>query len=239
MESIQRSHTVDVVIPCYNPQEGWAEILFHRIKELQSLMPDIGFRWILVNDGSSRNVSKDEVDFLNKSLVDFSYLSYELNRGKGYAVRQGVKKAKSEVIGFTDIDFPYSSQSFASMFEEIIKGADIVVGHRTAAYYDSIPFFRRCLSKGLKSIIKLFLRIPVSDTQSGLKLFNSKGADVLLACQIDRYLFDFEFIKIAARKNLNIQSTTLKLREGVVLGAMPLRVVFNELSNLIFILFRK
>ncbi len=205
---------------------------------LQLQLADTTLNCILVNDGSTLNMTPDDIDKLQESIPSLRYISYEENRGKGYAIRAGAKTSKSPIMAFTDIDFPYAPACFLRMYKTCVNGAAVVIGHRNDSYYHSIPKSRAWLSKGLRSLMKLFLNIPVSDTQSGLKFFNSDAKDVLLSTTINRYLFDLELIKMAARENLKIESVELSLREGAELGQMSLKILLTEFNNFIKVLLK-
>ena len=45
---------------------------------------------IIVNDGSSKNVSVEHLKFLKSEIPAVKIISYEQNRGKGFALRKGV-----------------------------------------------------------------------------------------------------------------------------------------------------
>lgn len=54
--------TIDLIVPCYNEEEGLEHFVLETNKVIDS-MPDYAFRYILVNDGS-----KDKTYLVMKSL---------------------------------------------------------------------------------------------------------------------------------------------------------------------------
>ncbi len=237
--TITSSEYLDIVVPCFNPQSGWDKILVEQFLSLQQALPSTKLRCILVNDGSTKGVDAVHIAVLKESIEFFKYISYDKNRGKGYAIRAGIKEASSQIVAFTDIDFPYKISCFKEMIVRIEQGADLAIGYRTNSYYKKISTSRKLLSIGLRSIMKFFLQIPVTDTQSGLKVFNQNATKVVLDCKIDRYLFDMELVKLVARRRLHIDTVKLELRPGVILEPMSLRIVFTEFKNLLFLIFRR
>ena len=80
----------------------------------------------------------------------------------------------------------------------LLAGADVAVGVREEAYYAQIPPARRWVSRLLRRLIRHVLRLPVDDTQCGLKGFNETGRHLFLRTT-KRYLFDLEMLFMAAR----------------------------------------
>jgi hypothetical protein len=86
-----------------------------------------------------------------------------------------------------------------------LESYDVVFGIKNKAYYKQLSLQRKLVSKILQLFIKiLFPRLPVSDTQCGLKGMNLKGKAIFLHTKTDRYLFDLEFILNAAKSKLTL-----------------------------------
>src|SRR5678815_2568121 len=122
--------------PCYNPIANWAQNLVNNVNSLCKHLPDAELHLYLVNDGSGRGVSEEDLVFLRKNIPFLEYIHYHQNEGKGHALREGVKQTKHEFCIYTDIDFPYTEESFLKIYEALRnKEADIVVGIRDEEYY--------------------------------------------------------------------------------------------------------
>lgn len=217
--------TCSIVLPCYNPAANWTEVVISRFNELQKL--SYSFELIIVNDGSTSAIDSSSLI----KLTDLQFISYPVNQGKGYALRKGVEAAKGDYIVYTDIDFPYTHESFLKVMEALKQGNDVVVGIRGEEYYTHLPKSRVYISKFLRSLIRFFLRIPTDDTQCGLKGFNQKGREVFLSTTINRYLFDLEFVFLSARKKLKIKTVEVELRPEVVLSQMNWKILLQEFGN--------
>ena len=194
---------------------------------------------VIVNDGSSKNVSEEHLAFLKTEIPAVKIISYQQNRGKGFALRKGVAETKHDLIIYTDIDFPYTQDSFLAVYATLADGFDVVPGHRGSAYYNDTPFIRKLISKFLRWTLKTFLRLPTDDSQCGIKGFNRVGAAVFLDTQIDRFLFDLEFIKLAAKRKVKFKKATVVLKPDVVFSKVNLRILTRETLNFFKVLFRK
>lgn len=228
-----------LVLPCYNPPAGWAANIVASLGRLQALLPPAtGVHLYLVNDGTA-SVSETDLAMLRAQIPKFSYLAYPENHGKGYALRTGVEQVQEEVCLFTDIDFPYEEASVAAVYEGLRTAAgDVVVGVRDEAYYAHVPQGRVFISKALRRINRLLLGLAVSDTQCGLKGFNQQGRAVFLHGQIDRYLFDLEFIFLASRPGagLRVVPVPVRLKPGIVFSQMSPRILLAESGSFLKIL---
>jgi len=141
---------LDIVLPCYNPIPNWAQNLAHNVSHLHSLLPETELHLYLVNDGSFKGVREEDLSFLRKNIPAFNYIHYEQNEGKGHALRKGVLQSKNKYCIYTDIDFPYTEESFIAIFKALQNGADVAVGVRDANYYDTVPKARVRISKTLR-----------------------------------------------------------------------------------------
>lgn len=237
---MSQAPSLSIVLPCYNPPKEWAEQVVASMGYLHSKLDGkvSNLELIIVNDGSTTNVSDSNVKKI-QSAVNATMISYEENRGKGYALRQGVAKVTQDLIVYTDIDFPYQEDSVLSIVESLLQGNEVVLGHRGKDYYDKTPWFRKVVSKTLRWTLKVFLRLPTDDSQCGLKGYNKAGAQVFLDTKIDRFLFDLEFIKLAAKRKKKIALVTVELKPNVVFSKVSLGVLLREFGNFLRVLFRK
>jgi len=224
---------VDIVLPCYNPEKGWAVNVVESFKSIshsaKSWVPNL----IIINDGSTMGISDENIDYLKNNIEGLKWISYDKNRGKGYALRQGVKESNNEFIIYTDIDFPYTHNSLIEMIDELVKGnVDVLAGERSDNYYVHTPFARKMISKFLKKIVKGLLKINVTDTQAGLKGMNIKAKSAFLDTTIDRYLFDIEFLWLAGKK-YKIAPFPVTLKENIEFSKMNYKILITEGMNFV------
>jgi glycosyltransferase involved in cell wall biosynthesis len=228
---------LQLIIPCFNPiSELWAENIITQYELFKRSLPEITIALTIVNDGATKNIDKKYFDYFRTQLPDIQIVSYEKNRGKGFALRQGILNSEADFYLFTDIDFPYENESMVSVTKELLERNGIAVGFRNQNYYQKVPLFRRILSKSFRFFIKM-LGIPVQDTQCGLKGFDNEAKKIFLTTTIDRYLFDFEFLYLAAKqKNIPIYHVDVQLKDGIVFSSMGLNVLRTEAWNLLKVL---
>ncbi|WP_317899478.1 glycosyltransferase [Aurantibacillus circumpalustris] len=228
---------VSIILPCYNPPENWANNIIKELKALSEIISD-KIELILVEDGIDEKL-KSGIEFLKSNIPHFRSIRYSTNRGKGFALRQGVALAEGEIIIYTDIDFPYKAESVFRIYSALKnKECDVAVGIKNNTYYAHVPFARRVLSKGLQSLVRFFLSIPITDTQCGLKGFVKDVKPVFLQTSIDRYLFDLEFIRMAYKLKYKLEPLQIELKETAQFRVMNYRILFPEVLNFIKLVFK-
>lgn len=229
---------LSVVLPCFRPPKHWVNIIVVHYTELSALLsaaPEL----IIVCDGDTE-LSPTDVATLRAHLPNLKWVDYPTNRGKGFALRQGVSQATGAHTIYTDIDFPYGVDGILNVYKTLQEGANLVAGVKEENYYKNVPWVRRVISKSFRFFIRHFFSMPITDTQCGLKGFDSKGKELFEATSIDRYLFDLEFIYLASRnKYLKCVSVPAKLRAGIVFSSMDMRILLGEATNFLKILWRK
>ncbi|RYD95744.1 MAG: glycosyltransferase [Sphingobacteriales bacterium] len=231
---------LSIVLPCYNPPDDWEQHVseaYAYIARHLKIEPEL----VIVNDGSSKNIDAD-LEQLTTKVPGLIYIALAQNKGKGAALRAGVAKATGKLVIYTDIDFPYTLDSFLAVFEALNTGNyDIAIGIKNEDYYRYSPKYRTFISKVLRKGIGFFFNMPVTDTQCGLKGFNPEGKAVFLETTIDRYLFDLEFVYQSFRKyrNLKVKAIAVRLRPNVIFRAMNLKVLASESTNFLKILLKR
>jgi glycosyltransferase involved in cell wall biosynthesis len=224
--------SLDIILPAYNPLPGWEEIVIGRFQSLVKALPDVKIRLFIVNDGSLRLDENRSAGLLKEVIPDLQWISYKENRGKGYALRQGVQKSSAEFVVYTDIDWPYTEESMIGVIRTLTASADAVIGKRDENYYTHLPPARRRISRLLRSFNAKLLRLKVDDTQAGLKGFRKNVKDIFLSTTIDRYLFDLEFIYlISAKKEIKVIGYPIALRPGITFSKMNRKILFQEARN--------
>ncbi|MCF8464335.1 MAG: glycosyltransferase family 2 protein [Flavobacteriales bacterium] len=230
--------TVDIIIPCFNPRNGWEQVLSESILKVKSRLPAGALgSVIVVNDGSMSGVSDKIVAKLTTETPEIKVIEYPKNMGKGYAVRKGIGLSEAELQIYTDVDVPYVEESMIRFYEVLAQGeCDVVVASRGDSYYDSLSGFRRILSKSLRWLNGLLFGLKIKDTQGGLKGMNTAGRKVFLQTQVNRYLFDLEFIQKASKAGLQMMAIDVQLKPDIILPSPSVTVLLKELHNFIRLL---
>lgn len=236
LKQSERGSYIDIILPCYNPYEGWEQQLIEKHEELKGMLGERDIRFIVVNDGSKRGFTADAVLNLTTALPNTIIVDNKINQGKGAAVRDGIANSDSKLALYTDYDFPYKIDSVCQVISNLEAGYDVVVANRNHTYYSQLSTRRKLASHASRFLNFILLGLTHTDTQGGLKGFNRKGKAFLAATQTKQFLFDTEFIYKASLDNSTfIKEVPVDLRSKIMLPDMRRGVFMNELKNLLMI----
>lgn len=133
-------------------------------------------------------------------------IGYKENHGKGYAVRFGMKEAKGNLISFLDAGMDISPKGIMMLMSHMEwYGADIIVGSkRHPVSRVNYPLLRHIFSIGYHLGVKILFGLPLTDTQSGIKIFKRKVIDAILPkLLVKRYAMDIEMLAVAKHMGFN------------------------------------
>lgn len=235
--------TFDLIIPCYNPPKDWEQKLIADIFSLRDIYPELFQRLmqiVIVDDGSTVHVTGSSLPILAGSGLPFQVMHNPVNRGKGFSIREGVRRSAAELCMYTDLDLPFGADSIQDIFTALEKGADIALGMRSKkAYYQHAPVSRKWMSMALMFLNKYALKIPFEDSQAGIKGFNRYGKALFLQTRTDEFLFDLEFIKMTMDySDLRVVPVAVRNRSELVLSRFNLKIVLREILNFLRIIFK-
>lgn len=152
-----RPATCDLTVVC--PFYNEAAIIEHAVTTLLDRLREMDVSWelIVVNDGSTDGAG-DIVRSLADKEAGLTLISYPHNRGRGYALRQGIAAARGDVIVTTEIDLSWGEDIVDRLYKEMLAHpeADLVVAspHLPGGGYRNVPAKRVFLSQFGNKIIR-------------------------------------------------------------------------------------
>jgi len=164
---------------------------------------------IVVDDGSNDETFKIAMCYKGK-FQNLSILKLERNRGKGYAVKEGILKAKGDICVYIDADGSVSPKEIEKNAHYILKeGYDIFVGSRVLKSKNQILKVRRhrkFIGMAFNFFVQTFLFKHIRDTQCGFKMFKKEVAQSLFGkCYLTRFGFDMEILYLANKMGYRIK----------------------------------
>ena len=190
---------LSVIVPVYKQEKTIIPDLLRIAHTL--LRTPYKFEIIAVVDGTTLDNSYSKIKKIKNNHI-FAY-GYPTNKGKGQAVRYGMKKAKGNIISFIDSGMDIDPSGIMMMIEHMKwYDADIIVASKlhSASYIKNYPPLRKILTYGYYLFVKLLFGLKIRDTQTGLKAFNRAVLEkVLDRMVIKRFAFDIEILAVANR----------------------------------------
>jgi len=157
---------LSIVVPAYN-EKGNIKPLYERIKEV---LKEREWELILVNDGSNDSTG-DEIEEIRRKDNRVKSIHFRVNRGKGYALKEGFKHAEGEIIFTMDADLQDDPGEIPKFIQEIEKGNEVVCGWRTPR---KDPFWKVLPSRFFNFMISLLSGLKLHDINCGFKAFKKE-----------------------------------------------------------------
>ncbi|NMB55792.1 MAG: glycosyltransferase family 2 protein [Leptolinea sp.] len=153
------------IIPVFNERKTIEEIV-HRVKAV-NIVDEI----IIVDDGSTDGTREILEKYKEDPLV--KVILHDRNRGKGAAVRTGIKSATGEVLIIQDADLEYDPRDYPTLLKPIEEGiADVVYGSRfLGGARRPILYWNMVANKILTFLTNILYNNILSDMETGYKVF--------------------------------------------------------------------
>jgi glycosyltransferase involved in cell wall biosynthesis len=202
---------ISIVVPAYNEAESIYEMVCESVRAMEELGRD--YEIIVVDDGSTDDTTPEAAraarEFDNVILIRLPE-----NAGKGSALRRGFQASSKEHVCFLDADLdihPYQIHSLVSEMER--TGADVVIGSkrhpRSKLEYPSI---RKLYSSVYYYLIFFLFRLPLKDTQTGIKLFKREVLARVFPLMVSmEYVIDLELLLITNHMGFSITEAPVKI----------------------------
>ncbi len=195
---------ISLIIPVFN-QSIKISYSLEKIKQaVESAFRN--YELIVVNDGSTDNTSTTLKDIAMKDEEHVRVISYTPNRGKGYAVRQGVLHSQGDAVILLDGDLDISPDLIKDYVERLSTSDLVIASKKHPESSVKIPRSRAFLSRAFNLLIKVTIGITQTDTQAGFKV--GKGdlmRTIFRNVSVNRYAFDVELLAIASILHLKVQ----------------------------------
>jgi dolichyl-phosphate beta-glucosyltransferase len=196
------SPTVSIVIPARNETVR----LPPSIRQIRETFPTEPWEFIVVVERSTDGT----VDAAKEAVGHdprFEIVANPVARGKGYAVKTGMLRARGDLVFFMDADLSVPLR-YIPAFLRYATEADVLIGSRR--HPESIirihqPLLREAAGRGFNLSLRLLGITPLRDTQCGFKAFTRSAAQAVFSrVEQDGFGFDVEAILVAQAVGLRL-----------------------------------
>ncbi len=219
---------LSVIMPVYN----LAETIEANIAQTAGLFESHNLRAELVpvDDGSTDGTAEA---LARAAAAKYEHVTVKpvvcaKNGGKGAALRAGFDASTGEYVMLLDGDLDINPKQTPFFFEAMAaKGADIVIGSkRHPKSVVQYPWHRRFVSWVYFTLVRMFVGLPITDTQTGMKLFRREVlGESLGRMLVKTYAFDLELLAIAHQRGAKIAEAPVVIRFGNKFGALKANTV--------------
>jgi glycosyltransferase involved in cell wall biosynthesis len=202
---------LSIIIPVFNEENTIAECI-NRVKRVK-IDKDITKEVIVVNDGS-----KDKTKNIIKNIKGIKLVSYEVNRGKGFAIKKGLQQATGKWVIIQDADLEYDPQDYVNLLKPILdKKATVVYGSRFIGAHTNLFFWHMVANKFLSLLTNLLFDSTLSDMEVGYKV---APRQLLTEFNLRENCFGFE-----------VEVTAKTLKRGIRIYEVPISYSGREFNE--------
>lgn len=232
---------LSIIIPAHNE----AVRLPSSLEKINSFLKSQTYKTeiIVVENGST----DDTLAIANglKSKIKNLIVIHEYLRGKGWAVKKGMKIAKGEYRFICDADLSMPIEELPRFFPPNLKETPIAIASREApgAIRYNEPEYRHIIGRIFNWLVRMIVLPGLQDTQCGFKCFRADVVEkVFPLVTITGWTFDVEALFIARRLGYSIReipipwyhnthSNVRVLRDSLQMGTDLLRIRWKALTG--------
>lgn len=194
-----------IVIPTLDPDE---EIMEKFLKELEKDFEHI----LVVNDGSKEIHNKFFASLEKRGII---VLKHFKNYGKGRGLKNAFNyllNEYSDIQGVVtcDSDGQHSVKDIKKIAREVTKNPDkLILGVRNFDK-ENVPPKSRFGNKMTRSVIKSFVGLDITDTQTGLRGLSKKVMSEFLDIEGERYEYETKMLIACQERNIKIKEVEIE-----------------------------
>ena len=217
--------TLSIVIPAFNEEKRLPATLDRVAAWVNDSPLPVG-EVLVVDDGSSDGTGA----LVEKRGGLLRLVRNPGNRGKGFAVRNGMLTAKGDWILSTDADLSAPIEELGKLIDAARREHAVVAIGSRALDRQLVkvhqPLMREFSGRAFNVVMRVVTGLPFRDTQCGFKLFRQDAAKNIFSRQIEEgFSFDVEDLVIARMLGLrsievpvewsNVEGTKVSLAQGM------------------------
>lgn len=190
-----------VIIPAYKPDKTLVTIT--------DQLWAYGCQMVVVDDGSGRECQQ----IFDKVRDICIVLNHSENRGKGAAIKTALSYIKSEMwdsgpVGIMDCDGQHLPEDMLKLLEVAgMHKKTLVLGVRDVG--KEMPWKSRLGNQITRAVFKMVSGANVSDTQTGLRAFDTEMIPDLLSVAGERYEYEMNVLMTCAKVKIPIEEVPI------------------------------
>eukprot|EP01059_Diplonema_ambulator_P005767 TRINITY_DN15555_c0_g1_i1.p1 TRINITY_DN15555_c0_g1~~TRINITY_DN15555_c0_g1_i1.p1 ORF type:complete len:367 (+),score=121.30 TRINITY_DN15555_c0_g1_i1:53-1102(+) len=217
---------ISVVVPCYNEEKRIEKMVKETVEYLKEKQKDRVWEIVVADDGSTDN---SVMHCLKLAVVygiekQLKIVKVRPNRGKGYAVKQGVFASSGSLILMADADAASDINEFAALEATLNKSTNTHIAIGSRAHMEEESKASRTPLRTLLMHIFHFCVVftfafahkhtAIRDSQCGFKLFTREAAFKTFSnLRLERWAFDVELLVVASILGYKVSEVQIKWEE--------------------------
>ena len=187
---------IAALIPAYQPDEKLLLLL-------EELSARTDYFILVVNDGSREECRT----VFNEAKKYATVIEHEVNRGKGAALKTGIKyileSTDCDGVVTLDADGQHTVDDTNRTVDALVKNPDaFIIGGRL--FSGNVPWKSRAGNSITRAVFKISTGVSVHDTQTGLRAFSRKLMGELCELYGDRYEYEMNVLLECTARSIPI-----------------------------------
>lgn len=164
-----KSKKISIIVPVFNEEKTIGTVL-ERVNAVDLSSLKLKKEIIVVDDGST-----DSTATIAEKSKGIKLLRHKKNRGKGAAIKTGIKNSTGDIIVIQDADLEYNPEEIPKLIRPIINGKEkVVYGSRfMGTIIGKQLLLHNIGNKVLSLITALLYNANITDMETGYKAFES------------------------------------------------------------------
>jgi glycosyltransferase involved in cell wall biosynthesis len=165
-----KQRVISIIMPVFNE----AKTVMDSITRVRlARVPRMKKQLVIVDDGSTDGTTA-VLKKLTKKDRTLRVIFLAKNRGKGAAIREGIKYISGDYTVIQDADLEYDPQDYNILLEPMLRGnADVVYGSRFQGTHRSFLFWNFVANKMLTFVTNVLYNTLLTDMETCYKLFKT------------------------------------------------------------------
>ncbi len=237
----RHSCEVSVVIPAYNESERIERTLQVTVACLKREIDS--FELIVVDDGSRDATGEAALQAVQRHRLGklVRVIGYTPNQGKGWALRQGAEAAQGRYVAFFDADLDIAPTHIPAYLEVLRreKADAVIASKRHPESRLEYAKSRVWISNLYYWFNRIFFRLDIKDTQSGMKVFRREVLDRAMPRLLGkRFAFDLELLVTIRRDGGKIIEQPVTIENHDKFGRIGVLSLWHAFVDTLAIFYR-
>jgi len=202
---------ISIIMPAFNEGDHIDSNLRETISYLKEI--DVDYEIIVVDDGSKDNTFI-EIEGVANGNDKVRALKLGSNQGKGFALKHGCGHITGDVTIFYDADLDIPPFELINLLNKFLdEDTDVLIGSKRHPESElDYPWHRKLASDVYAILLTILFRLPLRDTQTGLKIFKTEVLRRVypkILCK--RFAYDVEILANANKLGYKIKESPVKI----------------------------
>ncbi len=204
--------SLSIVIPAYNEERRLPGTI-RDVRSFFARFPQVEVI-VVVEKSTDRTVELAKEAAGGDPMIQI--VANDVQRGKGYAVKCGMLRARGQFVFFMDADLSTPLAEVLKFLAEFQAQpeVDILIGSRAEAKSQIIKkqsWVRRNMGRSFNRFVQVFGVEGIKDTQCGFKAFRKRAVEPVFSRQtLNGFAFDVEILVLAQMMGFKIQTIPVR-----------------------------